>query len=103
MTSKNRQSGRKGREEAQDPAQDMLTRSGLPLKEEGATHLNAGNGRENDSTDGRPGRAQALATTTSEPDPGMTSRRLREGRQLPPKEVAARPGVTEVFLIQGGA
>ncbi len=100
MTSKNRQSGRKGREEAQDPTQDMLTRSGLPLKEEGATHLNAGNGRENDSTDGRPGRAQALTTTTSEPDLGMTIRRLREGRQLSLKEVAARSGLTQSFLSQ---
>src|SRR5215470_1013720 len=92
MTSKNRQSGRKGREEA--PVQE---RSGLPLKEE---HLNARNGPVNDSTDGRPGRAQAMTTATSEPDLGMTIRRLREGRQLSLKEVAARSGLTQSFLSQ---
>jgi len=97
MTSKNRQSGMKGREEAQAPIQE---RSGLPLKEEGVTSLNARNGREIDSTDGRPGTARAMTTTTNEPDLGMTIRRLREDRQFSLKEVAARSGLTQSFLSQ---
>ena len=89
MSSKNRQSGSKAREEAR-----------LSLKEESTTDLNAKNERENHSANGGQGRGQILASTLNEPDLGMTIRRLRESCQFSLKEVAARSGLTQSFLSQ---
>ncbi len=91
MPGKNRQSGSQTREEAQSP---------LSSKEEGAAHLNAKNVLENHTTNGEQGGMQPLTSALTEPDLGMTIRRLRESRQLTLNEIAARSGLTRSFLSQ---
>ena len=91
MPGKNRQSGSQTKEEAQSP---------LSSKEEGTAHLNAKNVLENHATNGGQGGMQPLTSALTEPDLGMTIRRLRESRQLTLNEIAARSGLTRSFLSQ---
>src|SRR6266702_2174034 len=91
MIDKNRQGARKERNNAQAPVWDMSVQG--EMLEEGAN-----DGNENYSLDDRQGMIQP--TALSEPDLGATIRKLREGRQLSLKEVAARSGLTQSFLSQ---
>ncbi len=63
-------------------------------------HLNAKEGQENSTTTGVTGWKQAPRVMPSEPDFGLTIRRLREERKLSLKEMAARSGLTPSFLSQ---
>jgi transcriptional regulator with XRE-family HTH domain len=63
-------------------------------------HLNAKEGQENSTTTGVTGWTQAPRVMPSEPDFGLTIRRLREERKLSLKEMAARSGLTPSFLSQ---
>jgi len=93
MTDENRQGTRKEPNNAQAPVWDMPEQGEVLEQQEGAN-----DGNESHSLDERQGMIQP--TALSEPDLGATIRKLREGRQLSLKEVAARSGLTQSFLSQ---
>src|SRR5216684_3955341 len=93
MTDENRQGTRKESNNAQARVWDMLEQGEVLEVQEGAN-----DGNESHSLDER--QIMIQPTALSEPDLGATIRKLREGRQLSLKEVAARSGLTQSFLSQ---
>ncbi len=77
-----------------------MPRADTLLRDESSMRLNAVNGQENRPPLKAPGGRQAQKETATEPDLGLTIRRLRENRRLSLKEVAARSGLTQSFLSQ---
>jgi transcriptional regulator with XRE-family HTH domain len=93
MTDENRQGTRRARNNAQARVWDMPEQAEVLEEQEGAN-----DGNENHAPDER--QIMTRPTALSEPDLGATIRKLREGRQLSLKEVAARSGLTQSFLSQ---
>src|SRR5260370_6753994 len=93
MTDENRQGTSKESKKAEARVWDMPEQGEVLERQEGAN-----DGSESHPLDER--QIMIQPTALSEPDLGATIRKLREGRQLSLKEVAARSGLTQSFLSQ---